>query len=104
MTVTTPEGAYTLRPQGSDGVVLADLPADGSTPLYTTRVPLPDNFDLESLRAMQKYLAEATTRLMPGSRLDVRRNVYSVESSLFLDCCLITFPSSFRRGRRPLSF
>lgn len=47
------------------------LPADGSTPLYTTRVPLPDNFDLESLRAMQKYLAEAATRLMPGSRLDV---------------------------------
>ena len=47
------------------------LPADGRTPLYTTRVPLPDSFDLESLRAMQKYLAEAATRLMPGSRLDV---------------------------------
>lgn len=29
VTVTTPEGAYTLRPQkGGDGVVLADLPAD----------------------------------------------------------------------------
>jgi len=28
VTVTTPEGAYTLRPQGSDGVILADLPAD----------------------------------------------------------------------------
>ena len=47
------------------------LPADGRTPLYTTRVPLPDSFDLESLRAMQKYLAEAATRLMPGSKLDV---------------------------------
>ena len=47
------------------------LPADGRAPLYTTRVPLPDSFDLESLRAMQKYLAEAATRLMPGSRLDV---------------------------------
>lgn len=47
------------------------LPGDGRAPLYTTRVPLPDNFDLESLRAMQKYLAEAATRLMPGSRLDV---------------------------------
>ena len=47
------------------------LPADGRAPLYTTRVPLPDKFDLESLRAMQKYLAEAATRLMPGSRLDV---------------------------------
>ena len=47
------------------------LPADGRAPLYTTRVPLPDSFDLESLRAMQKYLAEAATRLMPGSKLDV---------------------------------
>ncbi|RPJ37192.1 MAG: DUF4340 domain-containing protein [Planctomycetaceae bacterium] len=28
VTVSTPEGAYTLRPQGSDGAVLADLPAD----------------------------------------------------------------------------
>lgn len=46
------------------------LPGDGRAPLYTTRVPLPDSFDLESLRAMQKYLAEAATRLMPGSRLD----------------------------------
>jgi hypothetical protein len=28
VTVTTAEGAYTLRPQGTDGVVFADLPAD----------------------------------------------------------------------------
>jgi hypothetical protein len=27
VTVTAPEGSYTLRPQGSDGVALADLPA-----------------------------------------------------------------------------
>jgi maleate isomerase len=47
------------------------LPGDGRAPLYTTRVPLPDSFDLESLRAMQKHLAGAATRLMPGSKLDV---------------------------------
>jgi len=47
------------------------LPRDGRTPMYTTRVPLPDNFDLESLRAMRPYLAEGAARLMPGSKLDV---------------------------------
>ena len=47
------------------------LPGDGRAPLYTTRVPLPDSFDLESLRAMQHYLAEGAARLMPGSKLDV---------------------------------
>jgi maleate isomerase len=47
------------------------LPGDGRAPLYTTRVPLPDSFDLESLRSMQHYLTEGAARLMPGSRLDV---------------------------------
>ena len=47
------------------------LPADGRAALYTTRVPTPDDFGLESLRATASLLADGASRLVPGSRLDV---------------------------------
>jgi maleate isomerase len=39
--------------------------------LYTTRVPAPDRFGPESLRATEAELARAAALLVPGSRLDV---------------------------------
>jgi len=43
----------------------------GGVNLYTTRVPAPDRFGPESLRATEAELARAATLLVPGSRLDV---------------------------------
>ncbi|MEX0810416.1 MAG: aspartate/glutamate racemase family protein [Dongiaceae bacterium] len=43
----------------------------GGVNLYTTRVPAPDRFGPESLRATEAELARAASLLVPGSRLDV---------------------------------
>jgi len=45
------------------------LPSNAA--LYTTRVPAPDNYGLETLRATEAELARGAALLVPGSPLDV---------------------------------